>query len=92
VERARNMVVDWRLANTPTILASTEHHQPSLTLALGAPLLHNLLIRGSTLLRGDTNATLTRLFPLNSIAQVLAFVFVTQKVLLFWPRQSHILV
>lgn len=36
VERGRNMVVDWQLANTPAILASTTQHQPSPTLALGA--------------------------------------------------------
>ena len=36
VERARNMVVDWQLANTPAVLASTTLHQPSPTLAVGA--------------------------------------------------------
>jgi hypothetical protein len=36
VERARNMVVDWQLANTSAILASATHHQPSPTLDLGA--------------------------------------------------------
>ena len=36
VECARNMVVDWQLANTLAVLASTALHQPSPTLAVGA--------------------------------------------------------
>ncbi|KEH25696.1 hypothetical protein MTR_6g033560 [Medicago truncatula] len=34
-EHARNMVVDWQLANTSAVLASTTLHQPSPTLCVG---------------------------------------------------------
>jgi len=36
MERARNMVVDWQLANTPAVLASCSQHQPSPPLDGGA--------------------------------------------------------
>ena len=31
VDRARNMVTDWQLANAPDVLASGSHHQPTTT-------------------------------------------------------------
>jgi len=92
VERARNMVADWQLANAPDVLASTSTHQPTTTLGMGSPPRISLIeSHGSLLCQEDTNVILTRLFLLTLIVHVFVFVFVTHKVLLSWLRLLHTL-
>jgi hypothetical protein len=57
VERARNMVADWNLANAPDVLASISTHQPTTSLDMGASTSHqhNIEPRGSLLCQEDTN-------------------------------------
>ena len=53
VEHARNMVVDWHLANTPVVLASSTNHQPTTTLDMGAStsLQHNVTMLAASYAR-----------------------------------------
>lgn len=53
---------------------------------------HLMVESGSLLWRGDINATLTLRSPPPSTEEVLASVFMTLMVLLFWPKLCHYLV
>ena len=80
VERARNMVADWQFVNALDILASTSPPQNTVVVNTGASTIIESC--GSLLHQVDTNVISTQLFLLTSIVQVLAFVYVTRKVLL----------
>jgi len=81
------MVIDWQFANTLIVLASTNQNQPLSNLDGGPSTSVSLDGRNwKDPMQEDTNAILTSLFLLPSTEQVLASVFVIQKVLLFWQK------
>ena len=91
VDRARNMVTDWQLANTLDVRASTPHPQHASDVNTGASTSHQHdRVSWHPPCQVDTNAISTRLSLLTITVQALAFVFVTRKVFLSWPGLSHI--
>jgi len=87
VERARNVVVDWDLANTPVATVSTAQNPSSSTLIGGSSTsdLH-LAFDGNILCWGGTNVTSMPLSLTPLIEQELVYVYGSQMAALCWQK------